>query len=63
MRKVEYTKLRARPATKLMSDRQVATKNQDSGNTYGTLKTMTLARHMHYIYLIADINMVTLMKL
>ena len=32
------TKLHARPATKLMSGRQVATLNQGSTNTYGTLK-------------------------
>jgi hypothetical protein len=61
MKKVEFTKLRARPATKLMSGRPVA--NQDSGNTYGTLKIMTLAQHMHYLYLTADMNMVTLMTL
>jgi len=35
----------------------------NSGNTYGTLKTMTLARHMHYIYLTADMNIVTLTTL
>jgi len=37
--------------------------NQGSGNTYGTLKTMTLARHMHYIYLTADMNKVTMTTL
>ena len=31
--------------------------------TYGTLKKMTLAQHMHYIYLTTDMNMVTLMIL
>ena len=37
--------------------------NFDSVDTYGTLKTMTLARHMHYIHLTADMYMVTLTKL
>jgi len=32
-------------------------------STYGTLKTMTLARHMHYMYLTADMNMATLTTL
>ena len=31
--------------------------------THGTLKTMTLARHMHYICLTADMSMVTLTTL
>ena len=39
------------------------TQNQDSENTYATLKTMTLARHMHYIYLTADMNVLTLTTL
>ena len=34
-----------------------------SGSTYGTLKTMALARHMHYIHLTADMIMVTLTAL
>jgi len=32
-------------------------------NTHGTLRTMTLTQHMHYIYLTADMNMVTLTTL
>jgi len=55
--------INARPATKLMSGRPVETQNKDSGNTYGTLKTMTLTRHAHYIYLTAGMNMVTLTTL
>ena len=38
---------------------QLDAQNQGSGNTYGTLETMTLARHMHYIYATAVMNMVT----
>jgi len=60
MKEAEDTKLRARLATKLMSGRKIESLNQDSGNTHVTLKTMTLARHMHYIYLTADMIMVTL---
>ena len=63
MKKVEYTNLRARPGTKRTLGRQVETSNQDSGNTHGTLKIMTLAWRIHYIYITADMNMVTLKTL